>query len=70
MKPFILVGQILSAALLTACILIQSQGSGLGKSTTWMGKSYHSKRGAEKIIFGATIVLAILFLLLSIVNVI
>lgn len=62
--------QILIAILLIVTILIQARGAGLGEA--WGGSSefFTSRRGMEKIIFLATIVLAILFLLSSIVNLI
>ena len=62
--------QILIAVLLIVTILIQAKGSGLGEA--WGGSSelFTSRRGTEKIIFMTTIVLAILFLLSSIVSLI
>ena len=62
--------QIFIAILLIVTILIQARGAGLGEA--WGGSSefFTSRRGMEKIIFLATIVLAILFLLSSIVNLI
>ena len=58
--------QIFIAILLIVTILIQARGAGLGEA--WGGSSefFTSRRGMEKIIFLATIVLAILFLLSSI----
>lgn len=60
--------QILVAILLITLILSQAKGAGLGSA--WGGSSefYTTRRGMEKIIFVATIVLAALFLLLSIIN--
>lgn len=62
--------QIFIAILLIVTILIQARGAGLGEA--WGGSSefFTSRRGMEKIIFLATIVLAILFLLSSIVSLI
>ena len=61
--------QIGLAVLLMAAILPQQKGAGL--SSTFGGSSleYSTKRGAEKIIFYATIVLAVLFLAVSIVRI-
>ena len=61
--------QIGLAVLLMAAILLQQKGAGL--SSTFGGSSleYSTKRGAEKIIFYATIVLAVLFLAVSIVRI-
>jgi preprotein translocase subunit SecG len=64
----LLVFQIIIAILLIASILIQAKGSGLGEA--WGGSSeiFSSRRGIEKYIFTATIVLAALFLLTSIAS--
>jgi len=61
--------QIGLSLLLIAAILLQQRGTGL--SSTFGGGSleYSTKRGAEKIIFWATIVLAILFLAISVARV-
>jgi len=49
------------SALLTGAILLQQRGSGLSSGFGGDGSSYHAKRGLEKILFFATIVLTILF---------
>jgi len=61
--------QIILSLLLIAAILLQQRGTGL--SSTFGGGSleYSTKRGAEKIIFWTTIVLAILFLAVSVTRV-
>ncbi|HUS59928.1 MAG TPA: preprotein translocase subunit SecG [Nevskiaceae bacterium] len=69
MKQFILIGQIIISLLLAASILLQAKGTGLGTAFGGSGEFYRSKRGVEKIVFIATIVLAVLFLLFSIANV-
>lgn len=63
-----LILQILIAVLLIVAILIQSRGAGLGEA--WGGSSefFASRRGTEKIVFIATIVLAVLFLLSSFIS--
>lgn len=55
---------VVAALLMILCILLQSRGQSLGM--TWGGGDtnfYRSKRGAEKILFNGTIVLAIIFVL-------
>ena len=54
---------VIAAALMILCILLQSRGQSLGM--TWGGDSnfYRYKRGAEKLLFNGTIVLAIIFVL-------
>ena len=49
-------------------ILMQSSGSGLGSAFGGGGDVYLTKRGAEKTIFVATIVMAALFILLGAVR--
>lgn len=61
---------IITSVLVTAAILLQAQGSGLG--TTWAGggETYHTKRGVERVIFGFTIFAIIVFAGLSLANLI
>ncbi len=65
--------QIILAVLLIASILIQQSdsnaGGAFGGADNW-NAGYHTRRGFEKIIFNATIVLSILFALLSLIAVI
>jgi len=67
MNKFILIFQILVSGLLISLILIQAKGEGLGSSFGGRGFS-SSKRGVEKLIFVATIILVVLFLLGAIIN--
>lgn len=62
--------QIFFAFVLAVLILIQAKGTGLG-STFGGGDSgfYGTRRGAEKLTFILTIVVACLFLLTSLINV-
>ena len=67
METIISIAQIVSAALLVTAILIQNRGAGLGSA--FGGEStVYTKRGPEKFIFVATIVLAVLFLGLTATN--
>ena len=47
--------------LLIAAILLQQRGTGLSATFGGEGNVYRTKRGLEKVIFVATIVLAVLF---------
>ncbi len=70
MNHLLIILQLIIAVGLIATILIQSQGTGLGNIFGGAGgESYRSKRGAEKVLFIATIGFAIGFILISIVNV-
>ena len=53
--------QIVLSALLVGLILIQPKGVGLGQVFAGEGNVYRTKRGAEKIVSNATILLAIAF---------
>lgn len=64
------VAQIFVALLLSGAILLQAKGTGLGTTFGGGGEFYRSKRGIEKALFLMTIILAILFLLLSLVGVV
>ncbi|MBI2484334.1 preprotein translocase subunit SecG [Candidatus Uhrbacteria bacterium] len=57
--------QLASSLLLIVAILLQQRGTGLGAAFGGEGNVYRTKRGIEKKLFSATIVLAALFLLSS-----
>jgi protein translocase SecG subunit len=57
--------QVILAVLLIAAILLQQRGSGLSSAFGGEGSIYSTRRGAEKILFIATIIIAILFLGIS-----
>ena len=58
---------ILVACGLIGLILLQSSKGGLGGGLG-AGEFYRSKRGAEKVVFTATIVLSVLFFVTSIIS--
>ena len=64
MKTIIIFVQIIISIGLISLILLQSSQGGLG-SAFGGGETYRTKRGAERIIFVATIILAVLFLITS-----
>lgn len=59
--PWLPAIQIALSVLLIICILLQSRGSGVGEAFGGSSAVYRTRRGVEKILFRATIVLAILF---------
>lgn len=68
MNQAILVVQIIISIALGASILLQARGTGLGTTFGESGEQYRSKRGVEKLLQRATVVLIGLFLITSIVN--
>ena len=60
--------QIIISILLITAILLQNKGAGLSDTFggSGSGETYHSKRGFEKFLSQATVVLAIAFLALAI----
>lgn len=62
-----LILQAIIAVLITVSVLLQSQGGGLGQAFGGGGgENYHTRRGLEKVLYNATIVLIALFALVSI----
>ena len=70
MKPVISLIQIILGILLILVIIIQQKGSGLGTSFGGDMSFYRTKRGAEKVLFYATIGLSLAFILSSILGLI
>lgn len=56
------------SVLIIIAVLLQSQGGGIGPAFGGGGESYHTRRGVEKILFNATIVLVVLFAIASIAS--
>jgi preprotein translocase subunit SecG len=61
--------QIIIALALVGAVLLQAPEGGLSPAFSGGGEMYRSKRNVEKFLFVATIVLAILLVLLSMVQV-
>ena len=62
--------QFISALLLTVSILLQNRGTGLSAAFGGEGNVYRTKRGVEKSLFIATIIIAILFFSSSLANIV
>jgi len=65
MMFWIKISQIVASLLLVLAILLQNRGAGLGGVFGGSGGVYLTKRGIEKKLFIATIILAVIFILLS-----
>ena len=68
MKGAILALQIVVSMLLVGAILVQTKGTGFGRVWGTSGVSF-ARRGLEKLIFKATFVLAALFVILALVQI-
>ncbi|MDP3764517.1 MAG: preprotein translocase subunit SecG [bacterium] len=62
--------QIVLAVLLIITVLLQRQGSGLSGAFGGEGEFHHTKRGPEKYLFVATIILSILFFGTALANIV
>ena len=69
MRTIINIAQIVISVLLIAGILMQQRGGGLSTVFGGDGSVYRTRRGAEKIVFIATIILSILFFLTAFLNI-
>lgn len=69
MKTFIPYIQIALSVLLMVTILLQQRGAGMSGTFGGGGMEYSTKRGADKILYYATIVIAALFIVFSILAV-
>jgi protein translocase SecG subunit len=70
MKDIINIAQIVISVLLVTVILLQQRGTTLGGAFGGESNVYSTRRGFEKVLYIATIVLAIVFVALAIVNVV
>ena len=67
MKDAFLILHLVFAILLIGLVMLQSSHGGLSSSFS-SGTLYRSKRGAERVVFTATIIIAVLFFCTSIVT--
>lgn len=57
------------SVMIIAIVLLQAQGTGLGKVMGGSGGGYRSKKGLENFLFYLTIALVVVFSILSLLNV-
>jgi preprotein translocase subunit SecG len=67
MSPLVVAQAILAVALVAA-ILLQQRGTGLGGAFGGEVTAYRSRRGIERTLFRLTIMLAVLFVIFSLLN--
>ena len=69
MQRFLDIALIITSVALIISVMLQSKGAGLGGLTgADTGGVYTARRGIERTLFRLTIVLAVLFVLFSLVN--
>lgn len=67
---FLMIAQMLLGGLLIALILLQNRGAGLGSAWGGGGELYITRRGMEKMLFKLTILVAALFVVVSLASLI
>jgi protein translocase SecG subunit len=65
MNTFLRIAQVIIPILLIIVIMVQNRSSGLSSTFGGGAPISSTKRGAEKVVFNATIVLGVLFVLSS-----
>jgi preprotein translocase subunit SecG len=68
MLTYLYIAQIVVAVALTLVALLQVKGGGLGGIFGQADTVYRTKRGVEKTLFQLTIVLVVIFIVLSVVS--
>lgn len=65
-EQVIRIAHIVVTVLMIALILLQNRSGSQGGFLSGAGETFQARRGAEKVIFVATIILAVLFVILTI----
>lgn len=60
---FLQLATVISGLLMVACVLLQQRGASLGAGFGSSGELYTTRRGLDKNLFEATIILAVIFVL-------
>ena len=68
MQTYLNVAQIVLAVALILVVLFQVRGGGLGGIFGQPGTVYRTRRGVERILFQLTIVLVVVFLVISVLT--
>jgi preprotein translocase subunit SecG len=66
MQTYLNIAQVIVAIVLIAAIMLQVRGGGLGGIFGSQTGTYRSKRGIERTLFQLTVVLAVIFIVISI----
>lgn len=70
MEAFLPIAQIIISIFLIVAILLQQRGTALGSAFGDSGGFYATRRGIQNKLFGAAIVLGVLFIVLALLNLI
>ncbi len=70
MTTYLNIVQIFVSVVLIGVLLLQARGSGFSATFSSDSSIYRTRRGVEKTLFNATIGLAILFIVISVISVI
>jgi preprotein translocase subunit SecG len=70
MTTYLNIVQIFVSIVLIGVLLLQARGSGFSATFSSDSSIYRTRRGVEKTLFNATIGLAILFIIVSVVSVV
>lgn len=66
MKDALRIAQLILAASMIVMILMQSRGTSLGSVFGQEGSVFHTRRGAERVLFNVSIGIAVAFLVVSV----
>ncbi len=68
METVLLIANIIVSLAIIGLIMLQGRGAGLGSAWGGGGEQFQTRRGVEKITFNATIVLVVVFFMISAVQ--
>ncbi len=68
MKNVLLIINIVVAIAITGLILLQGKGAGLGSAWGGGGEMFQTRRGIEKVTLRLTVVLIVVFFILSVIS--
>jgi len=70
MEKTLIIIQVVLAILLMISVLVQGRGSSLGEAFGGSGSFYGTRRGSEKAMFTVTVILAVAFVVVAMLNLI
>lgn len=68
MKSIFLIANIVLSIIIVLLILLQGKGGGLGSAWGGGGEQFQTRRGIEKATLRITVILIVVFLIISLVN--